>query len=99
LSLLGSAWQAHRTKLFAAGTRESQSGDVVRGLAIPTAAFLISIPIAFISTSVAEWSWLVTSVLMLQLVRILRRRSRRHTAQRTGAYAEPQPPVPSDQEP
>jgi uncharacterized membrane protein len=77
LSLLGVAWQAHRTTLFGPMAGERESLDTVRALAIPTTAFLISIPLAFISTSVAEWSWLVISVLMIGVVRGLRRRSRR----------------------
>lgn len=79
LSLLGSAWQAHRTNLYDPGSGERRFSDTIWRLAVPTAAFLISIPIAFVSTPAAEWSWLVTSVLLTRVVRILRRRARRHT--------------------
>ncbi|HKT05881.1 MAG TPA: TMEM175 family protein [Rugosimonospora sp.] len=66
-----------RGNLLRPGTPPALRVDMVRGVTVPIAAFLLSIPLAFVNVSLAKYSWLFLSVLAVFALRAydaLRRR-------------------------
>ena len=73
LSLLLMAVLAHRHGMLRPGTPPAVTGELTRGTAVPVAAFLASIPLAFVNVDLAKYSWLFLSVLAVFTLRTVRR--------------------------
>jgi len=76
-SLMAAVWHSRAAGLLRSDVPAWAITAKLRGLAIPTFAFLVSIPISFGSTSLAQYSWLVLAVgtsLVLRLIDRLRHR-------------------------
>ena len=77
LSLLLLLRHARRHGLLRDGTPPRMPGDLTRGVLIAVFAFLASIPIAFVDTGAAKYSWAILSALAAAVLLGIRRRGAR----------------------
>ncbi|MFY1618963.1 TMEM175 family protein [Micromonospora sp. WMMD736] len=65
VSLLLLLWQLHRAGLLRSDAPPETVRGAARAIAVPVLAFAVSIPVAFASTTAAEYTWLLPVVVLL----------------------------------